>query len=186
MTFAQEGLGVKQRAFEYVTLMLLKWSHDSRGNDGNDLSTLKIMKLLFFVSLASTTLRRGNTLFDYFDNFCAMPLGPVESDIYNNIREDEFPNFRYGRTSANKKEHFSEIKIIGSVDSDCKTLIKDSIAQLKLLNENLIIMDVFDLVELSHLSSAWKNSFSKAKQQGRLSESMDREEILESNKIFSF
>jgi len=69
----------KIAAFEYVLYKLNEWYKDNNGEKENDLSILKAMKLLFFVS----GVDMANNLFDTFDRFQAWQYGHVEADLYN-------------------------------------------------------------------------------------------------------
>ena len=42
--------------------------------------------------------------FYIFDNFYAMPYGPVESDVYNAIQEDKLPSFSVKYRSIEPRE----------------------------------------------------------------------------------
>ena len=69
--------------FEYVLYKLNEWyeemNPDKKGTGENDLSILKAMKLLFFISGVDI----ANNLFDTFNRFQAWQYGHVEADLYN-------------------------------------------------------------------------------------------------------
>jgi len=66
-------------AFEYLVYQLQMWHEKESESNQNDLSVLKVLKLLFFVSAVDTKQDSENTLLDkVFTNFVAMPYGHVE------------------------------------------------------------------------------------------------------------
>ena len=65
-------------AFEYILYKLNEWYKDNNGEKENDLSILKAMKLLFFVSGVDVE----KNLLSTFDNFQAWQYGHVEADVY--------------------------------------------------------------------------------------------------------
>lgn len=70
----------KLYAFECIVWKLLEWYKEANPDkEDNDLSILKVMKLLFFVS----GVDKENHLFDVFDRFQAWQYGHVEADIYD-------------------------------------------------------------------------------------------------------
>lgn len=171
----------KNQAFEYFVSKLLEWYNELNGQDKvNDLSTLKVLKLLFFCSAINTKKGQEGTLLDYpFNNFYAMPYGHVESEIYSDIKANQFPNVEINNSTTNF------INQIDYPDGDIKTKINDSIERLKLENKNLINMTSFDLVELSHRWYSWRYYFAKAKRNYTYSESIPSEIIKAEEKIFS-
>lgn len=75
--------------FEEIVMQIVKWWKDSNpGKDfekDNNLSTLKVLKLHFFVCAVGTTKNEPSPLLDMF-NFYAMPYGHVCGDIYQHIK----------------------------------------------------------------------------------------------------
>ena len=70
---------------------------ERNNNSFKGFTTLKLIKLLFLtVGVSSTEDDRGLTT--VFNNFVAMPYGPVESDIYDTIRTDGLS--KYNITSS--------------------------------------------------------------------------------------
>lgn len=104
-----------------------------------------------------------------FNNYWALPYGPVESEIYDAM--SDLSNFQISNNSISLKENatldFTSISQNGNADA-----IDTSIDQLRLENESLVRMAAFDLVELSHKSEAWKIVFSNAQKNGFSSKAM--------------
>ena len=170
----------KKEAFEYFLSTLHQWYKERNPNStANDLSTLKVLKLLFFTCAAGTKTDSKNTLLDkVFNNFTAMPYGPVESDIYSIIKLKEFSNIKINTAGS---------EIINQ-NNDCldinRKLIDEQVLLLKSINPNLINYSPFELVELSHKWYSWKKNYNKAKTANVFSKSIDIQEIKDEIKIF--
>ena len=74
--------------FQYTIKRLLAWYKNMHGTDSeNDISTIKALKLLFFVTAVKASKNDDNTLVDnVFSNYVAMPYGHVEYDIYSELK----------------------------------------------------------------------------------------------------
>lgn len=170
----------KNQAFEYYVVKLLEWYREATGDvEGNDLSTLKVLKLLFFGSAISSNGNDNTTLLDTtFDNFYAMPYGHVESDIYNSIRRGELENLIINNDNSTINLN------LDFPTSEIKNKIDNSIERLKDENPNLILMTSFDLVELSHRWYSWQFYFNKAQRNGSYSELIPVEMIKQEQKFF--
>lgn len=148
----------KIQAFEYVLYKLNEWYKEvypDKEDGDNDISILKAMKLLFFVSNINTSDTEGEykDLLDIFDNFQAWPYGHVETDVYNNYKT-QAKNINIDRhlLIINNDE---EIKNYTLNDIDLFSKIDKSIEYLKKENLDLIKKEAFDLVELSHAYFSW-------------------------------
>lgn len=162
--FKMTEISVKIKSFELITEKLLEWYGSMNKGAMNDFSKLKLFKLLFFVSTVDASVENDGLL-GLFDNFCAMPYGPVESDIYNNFEKCKKVIITKECTSINLNlgdEYYSEIE-------EYKGLIEKSIQSLKKSNLEIINYSAYDLVELSHQWISWKMIFSLAKKQDKSS-----------------
>lgn len=87
----------KIEAFEYFCLKI----YEAYGNKSdNDLSPLKLQKLLFLTCAASIDKKETTEgLLSIFDNWYAMPYGHIEKDIYDYVRknEGEFSRFKLSK-----------------------------------------------------------------------------------------
>ena len=135
---------IKIKAFEYVVLKLRDWNEECSCKE--ELTQLKVMRMLFFVSGVNTE----DHLFDIFDNFQTWQYGHNEGDIYKALRENkgEFSCFSL---------HISGI-----------TKIDTAVDALKSKNKKLICFDAFFLVEVarSYVSynayyNEWKEPYTK-------------------------
>lgn len=80
---------IKIKSFEYLIYLLCKWWIEENPEKPwveNDLSTLKVMKLLFLISSVNSN-SENDGLLNVFDNWYAEPFGPNEKDIYMHLRE---------------------------------------------------------------------------------------------------
>ena len=143
------------------------------------LNKLKLLKLLFFVSVLKVD---GKYLLDdIFDNFYAMPYGPVESDVYDNI--SVLTNYIVGnryislRATADftypRKDHDP---LYFRIDK-CVNALHDK-------NKALFNMPTFDLVELTHKADSWRIVFAEAQRRGKYSLHMPKEIIKETTVYF--
>ena len=171
-------------AFEYFVYQLNNWYKEVYGNvEENDLSTLKVLKLLFFTTAVGTNKDSENTLLDcVFYNFYAMPYGHVESDIYQSAKsKTSFENIVLGYEGSTIKD---SKQIIGNIGEDIKNKIDNQISQLKLINLELIKYSSFELVELSHKWYSWVKNYNKAKSEGYYSFKIPKEDIKSEIKIY--
>lgn len=171
----------KKLAFEYFVYQLHNWYKEANGKEPNDLSVLKVLKLLFFTSSVGSSEGAEDLLLDkVFNNFVAMPFGHVESNIYNLIRESVFENIQLD-------SHQSKIKnsnAILSLDNIVKIQIDDKILKLKKINFYLITYSSFDLVELSHKWYSWKKNYQIAQEKGQFSYPIKTSEIKSEIKFY--
>ena len=79
-----------------------EWRDNHETIKGKPFPKLTAMKLLFLA--AAPKKDGGDDLLDIFDNFYAMPYGPVESDVYNAIQEDKLPSFSVKYRSIEPRE----------------------------------------------------------------------------------
>lgn len=81
--------------------------HLQANNRSNDLSILKSIKLMFFFSTVSDD--GTEALIDNQYNIYAMPLGHVESDIYDAVKCDSFKYFTFNKHQTFLKTDFVNI-----------------------------------------------------------------------------
>jgi uncharacterized phage-associated protein len=179
----------KQLYFEVILDRLLIWQSQSSGKDesNNDLSILKVMKLLFFISAARTNSHKTNSLLDNpFNHFVAMPYGHVESDVYDLIKENKgkLDYFEIDNKNLTRLRSFPEI---ASLRLDCVIVdeIEESIGFLKNNYPSLILYTSRELVDLSHLWYSWQSNYNLALKSERFSKPIKAEEIKAELKIFN-
>lgn len=173
----------KLKAFEYFVFKLTEWYKEAYecGNlEGNDLSKLKIFKLHFFTT-AITASPTENGLLGVFDEFYALPFGPVESDVYSNL--DDLEYFRITNSTLVLKQ---ELNVDDICSTEFKEQIDTAVTKIQSAYFNLIKASAFDLVELSHKWSCWSIVFDFAKRKQSLSAKIPPELIKqESQRVFS-
>lgn len=133
--------------FEYLIDSL-----SQRNNNSFDgFTTLKLIKLLFLVvGVSSTDQNRGLT--EVFDNFVAMPYGPVESDIYNAIQKNELNKYNITPSQCKIKNPNATIRL----DNHQKKVIDDAIDLLLEKNPRILQCQPFELVDITHKWSCWR------------------------------
>ena len=143
-------MSLKIDYFEEVLYHLNEWYKEKNPDkQGNDLSILKVMKLLFFMSGAV----EKNDLFDTFNKFQAWQYGHVEADIYNYYFQQDgvFVNFKIDR---NKLQNIIP-DYLPNINDDISEKIEKNINKLKEENPDLISYNAFRLVEISHSYHSW-------------------------------
>ena len=171
----------KLTAFDYVVNHIHRWYVEQGGDlQNNDLSKLKITKLLFFTCAASACPDYPGLL-ETFNNFVAMPYGHVESDIQDNMESSFF--FNITKNGSYLKSNISSYQV-DDVPSTVQVQIDEAIATLKSINADLVMTPAFDLVDLSHRWQSWRSVFSLAQQYGKYSMKIPKEMIMTEPKIF--
>ena len=142
----------KIQTFEEILYHLNEWYKERNAGKENDLSILKVMKLLFFVSGVDSK----NHLFDVFNRFQAWQYGHVEADIYDYYYRNggHFKNLILDR----KKTNFRNT---GIIKSDFSQKISESVNKLKKENIDLISYEAFRLVDISHSYISWDIYYNK-------------------------
>ena len=144
----------------------------------NDLSKLKLFKLHFLVSAINTN-DKNEGLLDVFDKFYALPLGPVEGDIYDNLQ-----NLCYFKIDSERTEIKAEIKFEG-LDNNITNRIDSQFDILIEQNKSILHLAPMDLVEITHKWDAWRIAFNNARKEHKYSRPMTSELIKLSNKVYT-
>ena len=174
----------KIQCFEYILYQLISWYKELRPTDVSLLSftRLKVLKLLFFVSV----IRQEDEpdLLDIFNNFYAMQYGPVESDVYNAIQANMLPSYIAEYRSIERRKEC--IDFPSEYKGPEYEPIQNAVKELRTKNENLIELNAFELVEITHKWNSWNLAMNFAEFMGQLSAKMSTVSIEEdSNKRFS-
>ncbi|EKB59439.1 type II toxin-antitoxin system antitoxin SocA domain-containing protein [Bergeyella zoohelcum] len=154
----------KIQVFEEVLYHLNSWYKEKNPEKENDISILKAMKLLFFVSGADVE----NNLFDVFNKFQAWQYGHVESDIYNfySRNNGKFFSIELDRNTLRIKENYTP------KNGEYSEKIRTNIERIKEINSDLISYDAFHLVDISHSHLSWDIYYNKL---NRRYEDMEKE-----------
>ena len=145
------------------------------------------MKLLFLA--AAPKKDRGDDLLDIFDNFYAMPYGPVEIDVYNAIQGNKLPSYTVNYRHIERKvdelyKPRNTTVWTGREHGDLYNRIRDSVNDLREKNEKLVLLNAFELVEITHRWSSWNLAMDFAEFMGQMSAKMSIDSIRDSSKIF--
>lgn len=167
--------------FEYFLKKLVDWYCDYYSielNDFNDhsfnnLSKLKVIKLHFFVCSTS------EEALNIFDDFHAMPYGHVESEVYNKLDSLKFCYV------SNSKLLITDIESFKKVMHPDQKIIDTAVQRLRGINPQLISLEPFELVELSHKWFSWRYNFQKARNEGVYSRSINNDLIIREEKFYS-
>lgn len=140
----------KIQKFEYIVFMFLKeysiitWiSEQDVMSWKNDLSILKIQKLLFFLSTKSTNI------FNIFE-FYALPYWPVDIDTYTSYQW--LSHLEISTKNTILKDDLE------CNDENFKLYVNEWIINLKVENSSIFKLGAFDLVNISHKWSCWKDN----------------------------
>ncbi|MDR6528272.1 putative phage-associated protein [Chryseobacterium rhizosphaerae] len=164
----------KIQATKYILNKFADWYKDEGGSiENNDLSILKSLKLIFLLS--TIDCEKDDNLLDlYFNNFVAMPLGPVESNIYDEFKTSDYID--------GNKLNIQRLNTCDHIDN--KKLLDNSINKLILKNSQLILMSASELVDLTHKYSSWILAYKEAKAMGRAMYNMSVDLIKKEEKFY--
>lgn len=175
----------KKLAFDYMITLFAKWHKEITKKDDaitNTFTKLSLLKLLFLT--AATKNDEGDDLLKVFDNFFALPYGPVESDVYNAMNDDALPNYTIqDRAIFLKNNTFTKLNL----NNEDQIRIKKSVDKIKSINPNLVTYNAFDLVEITHQWNSWISAYKFAQLIGQQAYEMTTEEIKnDRNKFYGY
>jgi hypothetical protein len=172
------------KKIQYFEYFLDKLYNHLGHQDSNDLSIVKSLKLVFFLVNSIEDSKEGikYPLLDKFNNFYALPLGHVESDIYKaikNIEDFKLNNFeitRFGTKLLNGN--------LSIISNDIYTDMIDRGFE-KLIEFDLINKTGNYLVNLSHCHNSWIKNYNIALQKGKNSEKISDLDFKAEQKYFA-
>lgn len=174
----------KKLVFHCFVIYLAKWymgknfNDDFNGkeielfNNTNDFSNIKILKMLFFCSAVSI-IKNNGLLSKRFDNFKAMPYGPVEIDVYEYLKNNENEDCIIFES---KKIKLKNTNIL--IDEDKRKQILKDVNSMKEINKGLIKKDPFALVDISHKWRTWQNRYKEARAIGKYQNDMKLDDVI--------
>lgn len=181
--------------FQFFIKEVMKWYNDvdckrkilTNSELPNNLSSIKLSLMLFFVSAACTSKdRKSNYLLtEVFNNFHAMSYGHIEYDIYHLvfIQKLDLNFFTITTQCVTPKGNLEELDELLSVD------IKDNIclgiSNLRSIYDNMIRLSAFDLSAISRIWYSWNLGYKSAKSIGKSSFQLDSTTIMEEHKVYS-
>lgn len=173
----EEKIKKKKDCFEYIVSKLLEWNKEQKGDQMN-FTKLKLQKLLFLISaIKADSQNKG--LLDIFDSFYAMQYGPVESDIYNAMVNNQFSNFSFENREIKYNSTHNTI-----LDKTEQKMIDRAIQSLKEKNIKLVLCSASELVDITHKWKSWKYAMVVANAMGKGSEKMNVDNICNDEKFF--
>ena len=171
----------KNLLFEYLVSRLDEWKKniESTGKSVPAFTKLRLQKILFLVCAWNAT-NTERKLLNVFDNFYALPYGPVEMDVYEAMKSDKA--FKYISFNGNKcvYSNLEKTRFTGDESKEMKW-VDDAVNVFVQDQRRYLYMPVFDLVELTHRWSAWKISMDIATILGNKKEEISVESICDSS-----
>lgn len=167
-------LNIKLDCFEYlIDILARKYNKNIQ-----DFTTLRLIKLLFLVTGVSTTNEDAG-LTDIFDNFVAMPYGPVESDIYAAIQRDGLKRYSVSASGCylKKEEPFH-------ISDESKRSLETAVDYLLEKNPQILSIQPFELVDITHKWSCWRVCYKFALNSGKRSITIPSQMIQNSVKYY--
>ena len=171
----------KIEAFDYMLHLFEEWRYNHETIKGKPFPKLTAMKLLFLA--AAPKEEGGDDLLDIFDNFYAVPYGPVEIDIQKAMREDRLPSFSVKYRSIEPREG-AEPYNAKRYNDKFYHRVRNAVNDLRKENEKLVLLNAFELVEITHRWSSWNRAMDFAEFMKQLSAKMSIDSIRDSSKIF--
>ena len=173
----------KNDIFSYILTQLIDWYKEVKNVEEeealNHFSKLSVLKLLFFIAAVPNKTAQKDLL-DIFDVFSALPYGPVESEIYTAICQDQIPKYTIG----GRFTEYNSTSPSRELDSNTIFRIHESIDALRILKPELITLGAFELVDETHKWLSWSDSFNLALILGARSAEMNAEDIRKDAQIY--
>lgn len=174
----------KYLIFEYLVFRLNEWKSRLEGENIKvpAFTKLRLQKILF-LACAWNVDGENPKLLNVFDQFFALPYGPVEMDIYEAMKNTT--SFKHICFKGNEcLSDNLESSIFISMDSDYRKWIDEAVSDFSDNNRKYLTMPVFDLVELTHKWSVWQIAMQYAKLLGCSKEKITTSDIIESKKCY--
>ena len=146
----------KNLVFEYLVFRLNEWKLklEKEKIKVPVFTKLRLQKILFLICAwkAESTNRK---LLKIFNQFYALPYGPVEMDIYEAMKNRIY--FQYINFDGNECIYNNlEESMFVAVSEECRNLIDEAVDDFSKDHRQYLTMPVFDLVDITHRWSAWK------------------------------
>lgn len=171
----------KNLVFEYLVFRLNEWKLklEKEKIKVPVFTKLRLQKILFLICAwkAESTNRK---LLKIFNQFYALPYGPVEMDIYEAMKNRisfQYINFDGNECIYNNLEE----SMFVDVSKECRNLIDEAVDDFSKDHRQYLTMPVFDLVDITHRWSAWKITMDIATFFGNKKEKMSVECICRSS-----
>lgn len=137
---------IKVLSLHFFLSKIYEWYWSS---DRNDLGILKLLLLLYLTSSSNYKL------LNVFDNFELRKCWIIEKDTYDYILHCDWVLWNYIITNYKTTFDNSTINSNYMPHKDVQTIIQESINNIKMYNEKLILYSVSDLVDLVKKQDSW-------------------------------
>ena len=167
----------KRYLFEYLVYLLKHWKDDLYPNFTEAFTKLKLHKILFLVAAVKAT-SQDHLLLDVFDNFYALPYGPVEIDIYDAMNGNLFKRIRFEGNNCevgNLNDCYFD-----NLDITQKHAMDEAIMTIREMGADYITKDPFELVDITHKWTSWQVAMQVAEMLGNKREYMSTDDIINS------
>lgn len=170
--------------FEYLVYRLDKWKKDieKTGKIVPSFTKLRLQKILFLVcawNTSDTDMRLLNT----FNNFYALPYGPVEMDIYEAMKKSN--SFQYIKFQRNECVYDKlDESMFNDIQANERRWVDEAVEKFETNQRKYLTMPVFDLVELTHKWSVWQIAMQYAKLLEHNKARITSSDIIESKKSY--
>ncbi len=168
--------------YQYCVVSFVEWFETEFQSENNDISVLKSMKLLYFLTASSAFVHDNIIHRDYFSNFFAMPYGPVESHIYDLLKVSKGKLSHLTINSTKTTLRYSIQESYERISDDLNdqlaiNAIHRALDFLKESNNSFIKMKSFELVDYSHMWYSWRKNMAIANANGMNSQPIPPEDI---------
>lgn len=173
----------KNLIFEYLVFRLNEWKLKLENENVKvpAFTKLRLQKILFLVCSWQVT-NTNMKLLSVFDNFYALPYGPVEMDIYEAMKNDSFQHICFEGNICICDSLMSTM--FAGVSNEHKLYVDETIKHFMDNHFKYLAMPVFDLVELTHRWSVWQIAMQYAKLLGHNKARITASDIIESKKSY--
>lgn len=167
----------KNLLFEYLVFRLDEWKKniEKRNEKVPAFTKLRLQKILFLVC-AWNVENTNRKLLNIFNQFYALPYGPVEIDIYDAMKNNKI--FQHISFNGNECIYCKlESAMFASISSVHRKWIDEALDDFIKNNRKYLTMPVFDLVDITHRWSAWRITMDIATFLGKKIEKMSVKSI---------
>lgn len=158
----------KRQAIHYILWKCLEWIEElGEDKEQNDISVLKFLHFVFIISSADSEKDEKSILLeDIFTDFHAQPYGTIERTVkeylmYKNLISD----------------HRAKVIEKPKVDFDLRLDIDFRFECVKRINNNMIKLPAFDLVDKNRKNWCWQITYNKGLKKNTLNEKIPMELI---------
>lgn len=167
----------KNLLFEYLVFRLDEWKKniEKRNEKVPAFTKLRLQKILFLVC-AWNVENTNRKLLNIFNQFYALPYGPVEIDIYEAMKNNQ--TFQHISFNGNECIYCKlESAMFASISSVHRKWIDEAMDDFVKNDRKYLTMPVFDLVDITHRWSAWRITMDIASFFGKKIEKMSVKSI---------